>query len=50
MEEKEEETAVEEKAEEYQNHLGARVLWPADMPDDILEVTHPDFPHVSFSL
>ena len=36
--EKANEDAVEEKVEEYQIYQGAKVLWPADMPEDMLEV------------
>ena len=34
----------EEKVEEYKPYLAARVLWPADIPDDMLEVTFHLFP------
>jgi hypothetical protein len=30
--------AIEEKVEEYQMLQGAKVLWPADMPVDMLDV------------
>ena len=33
------EAAQEEKIDEYQSYLGANVLWPAEMPDDMLEVS-----------
>ena len=29
----------EERVEEYQRYNGARVLWPADMPDEMLALT-----------
>ena len=29
----------EERVEEYQRYEGARVLWPADMPDEMLAFT-----------
>ena len=48
--EKASEDAVEEKVEEYQMLQGAKVLWPADMPDDILDVCLCFYYHVSFSL
>ena len=32
------ETPQEEKVDEYESYMGATVLWPADMPDDMLEV------------
>lgn len=38
--EKPTENETEEKVEEYKLIGNTKVLWPADMPDDMLDVSH----------